>query len=321
MIGRPAKKIVSIRGAVLAVLPQLIREWLPGGEQRNNIYVARNPLRDDRHLGSFQIDTETGRWRDHAVAHGGTDAISLYAYLFTANDRQAAFAALTRDLAVRAAVLAGATASPAKSAKTATPAKRQELVQKIYSNAVSLQGTPAAAYLNYRGLQQTNAWDDLRAAILRYPYRGWHPALVAPMRSLDGSIVGLHRTYLTPNGRKLDVTPPRLTLGRVRGAAIQLEYPSDKLIICEGLEDGLTLHQELDGHPVWVAGGASFMRTMSIPETVRLLIIAADNDAAGEHAAIRAADAHIRNQREVRIMRPDPRFKDFNDEFQGKPRD
>src|SRR3546814_15322638 len=63
---------------------------------------------------------------------------------------------------------------------------------------------------------------------------------------------------------------------------------------------GLTLHEGL-GIPVWVACGAAFMRHMVIPETVRTLIIAADNDAAGESAAQRAADALNIGGRDVRI--------------------
>src|SRR3546814_9716901 len=111
--------------------------------------------------------------------------------------------------------------------------------------------------------------------------RGPCPVLIASIDGPDGSMVGLHRTYLQPNGTKLDVANPRMTLGQVRGGAIRLGEASGKLIVCEGLEDGLTLHEGL-GIPVWVACGAAFMRHMVIPETVRTLIIAADNDAAGE---------------------------------------
>ena len=107
-----------------------------------------------------------------------------------------------------------------------------------------------------------------------------------------------------------------MTLGQVRGGAVRLAEAADQLIICEGLEDGLTLYQDL-GVPVWVACGAGVMRHMVIPDTVRSVIIAADNDAAGALAAQRAADAHNIGGRDVRIMRPDPAFKDFNDQLQG----
>lgn len=129
-------------------------------------------------------------------------------------------------------------------------------------------------------------------------------------------MVGLHRTYLQPNGTKLDVANPRMALGQVRGGAVRLAEATDQLIVCEGLEDGLTLYQEL-GVPVWVACGAGLMRHIVIPESVQTLTIAADNDAAGELAAQRAAEAHHIGGKTVRVMRPDPAFKDFNDQFQG----
>jgi len=67
-----------------------------------------------------------------------------------------------------------------------------------------------------------------------------------------------------------------------------------------------------------VAGGATFLAKMAIPESVRFITIAADNDTAGEQAAMRAADTHQRRDRSIKIMRPSSAFKDFNDELQGK---
>jgi DNA primase len=308
-----------VKSAILAILPDLIRQWLPVGEQRDETYVALNPLRDDRNLGSFQIDTRTGQWRDHAVGRGGNDAVSLYGYLFTNGDYRAALKVLATDPLVRAAIATGAAPYAAKPAKAATVrADKLALVQSIYAEASELPGTPAANYLDARGLRQTAAWKGLRASTLRYAGRTWHPALIAPLLALDGSMVGLHRTYLQLNGRKLEVPAPRLTLGQIRSCAIRLGEPDDHLIICEGLEDGLTLYQELDGHPVWVSGGASLMPAMSIPDDVQCLTIAADNDAVGERAAHRAADAHGTGKRDVRIMHPNAAFKDFNDELRGK---
>jgi hypothetical protein len=55
---------------------------LPGGRFEGDEYVALNPKRADRHLGSFRINSRTGRWADFAVdgARGG-DPIALAAYL------------------------------------------------------------------------------------------------------------------------------------------------------------------------------------------------------------------------------------------------
>ena len=319
MSRRLASNASSVERAVLATLPRLIRTWLPHGELRGDIYVALNPLRSDHNLGSFQINTKTGRWRDHAIGVGGRTPISLYAYLHHNSDYSKALRALASDPSVQAAMASGAVPPPANAAVPAKDgAAKLALVRRIYADAVGLSGMPAAIYLHARGLRATEAWDGLRATVQHYPRVGACPALIAPIEALDGSLVGLHRTYLTPGGAKLDVPNPRLTLGQARGGAIRLAAATDQLLICEGLEDGLTLFQQLDGEcPVWVSGGATFLHQMAIPATVRCLTIAADNDPPGERAAQRAADVFGVGGREVRIMRPAPWAKDFNDQLRG----
>jgi hypothetical protein len=80
----------AIGDAALAKLPTLLARWLPDGEQRGVEWVALNPKRDDRHLGSFRINMNTGRWADFATGDTGGDAISLAAYLFDLTQAQAA---------------------------------------------------------------------------------------------------------------------------------------------------------------------------------------------------------------------------------------
>lgn len=70
-----------INCAALPVLPTLVRRWAPQGILRGDEWVALNPLRDDRRLGSFSTNLRTGRWADFATGDGGGDVISLAAYL------------------------------------------------------------------------------------------------------------------------------------------------------------------------------------------------------------------------------------------------
>jgi hypothetical protein len=72
----------AVNAAALAVLPTLLKRWLPDGRRQGKEYVARNPHRDDRHLGSFCINLNTGRWADFATGDRGGDPVSLAAYLF-----------------------------------------------------------------------------------------------------------------------------------------------------------------------------------------------------------------------------------------------
>jgi hypothetical protein len=70
-----------INRAALAVLPTLLSRWLPGGRREGCEYVALNPTRHDRRLGSFRINLFTSRWADFATSDRGGDVISLAAYL------------------------------------------------------------------------------------------------------------------------------------------------------------------------------------------------------------------------------------------------
>ena len=78
---RCAIDFARINRAALARLPDLLVRWLPGGRIEGTEYVALNPRRADRQLGSFKINLATGRWADFATGDKGGDAISLAAYL------------------------------------------------------------------------------------------------------------------------------------------------------------------------------------------------------------------------------------------------
>lgn len=71
----------AVNAAALPLLPSLLRRWLPAGRVEGDDWVALNPTRVDRHLGSFRINVRTGRWSDFATGDKGGDPISLAAYL------------------------------------------------------------------------------------------------------------------------------------------------------------------------------------------------------------------------------------------------
>ena len=80
-----------VRAAALARLPELLARWLPDGELRGREFTTRNPMRTDRHAGSFRINIDTGRWADFAAdgVRGG-DPIALAAYLAGCSQVEAA---------------------------------------------------------------------------------------------------------------------------------------------------------------------------------------------------------------------------------------
>ncbi|MDT9598522.1 DUF7146 domain-containing protein [Sphingosinicella rhizophila] len=187
----------------------------------------------------------------------------------------------------------------------------------IWRSAVSVSGTAAEAYLRARGIN-CRIPESLRFARLKYGKRGpQRPALVALVASVDNRAIGIQRTYLNAGGTgKAKVAKPKLALGGIRGGAIRLAPAAAELIVTGGIEDGLALQQER-GAAVWVAAGEGNMAKMLLPEGTRSVVIGADRDERGEEHAERAAEAFAEQGRSVRIIRPMPGFKDFNDELRG----
>ena len=186
----------------------------------------------------------------------------------------------------------------------------------IWRAAVPVKGTLAESYLRHRGLHLPIP-DSIRFTSLRYGKSGpLHPVLVAAIASVDHKLVGIQRTYLNASGTgKAAVPKPKLSLGRVSGGAIRLAPCAASLVVCEGLEDGLTLQQEL-GQAVWVAAGATMLPAMLLPPGVRSVAIGGDADDAGRAAAIKAAEAFGFRGIATRVFFPVD-AKDFNDELKG----
>lgn len=79
-----------------------------------------------------------------------------------------------------------------------------------------------------------------------YIYRGKFQAMVARARSGDGTPITLHRTYLTPDGRKAPFENVKKQMKGIRklgGAAIRLvEVPGSRVLgVTEGIETGLAV--------------------------------------------------------------------------------
>jgi hypothetical protein len=87
---RPVR-FAAVNAAALPALPTLLARWLPDGRKEGQEYVALNPTRADRHLGSFRVNLRTGRWADFATTDDkGGDVVSLAAYLFRLRQAEAA---------------------------------------------------------------------------------------------------------------------------------------------------------------------------------------------------------------------------------------
>lgn len=92
-VGKPFNNpYLLVAEQALEYAEYILKDLLPDGELRGTEYVALNPHRDDRELGSFKINAETGLWCDFAddtdEAKGG-DLISLVAYVLDVSQSKA----------------------------------------------------------------------------------------------------------------------------------------------------------------------------------------------------------------------------------------
>ena len=80
----------GINRAAMGRVLDLLSRWLPDGRLDGREYVARNPRRPDKRLGSFRVNVDSGKWADFAIGTGGGDIVSLAAYLADVGQGEAA---------------------------------------------------------------------------------------------------------------------------------------------------------------------------------------------------------------------------------------
>jgi putative DNA primase/helicase len=215
-------------------------------------------------------------------------------------------------------------ASPRREPQALSTAEKSARAHVLWDAARPIQDTPAERYLRRRG-----AWEALHAfaahpsgAALRFLPRCRNteterelPAMLAAARDpTTGALRAVHRTWITPDGRKAALAAPKKSLGPIGGAAILIHAPEPglPLVAAEGVETALGAVALL-GAPGWCAVAAGNMAALRLPDDVRDLILAADPGDAGEAAARQAARRWRIEGRRVRIALPDDPTADFND--------
>lgn len=179
-----------------------------------------------------------------------------------------------------------------------------------------LHGTVGADYLLARRCALPPEDGHLRwHPALRHPSGYTGPALVALITDVvTRQFMSLHRTWIQADGRKAEVDPPRLLLGqhRKQGGCIRLwpdEAVTDGLAVAEGIETALSLAHAYQ--PAWSLIDAGNLAALPVLAGVEVLVIGADNDAAGRAAAELCARRWADADREVLVTRQQQ--NDLND--------
>jgi hypothetical protein len=196
-----------------------------------------------------------------------------------------------------------------------------EVIEHIRGQLQDARNTRVDLYLAGRGIA-VSALKDIgyHHNLWHQPSGTWWPAMVATVRNGRGKVVAVHRTWLTHYSyppTKAPIEPNKMSLGPARGGAVHLAAAGPKLVIAEGIETTASAMALLQ-LPGWAALFAGNMANVVLPKLVREVVIAADNDAAGIKAAIKAAWCFQSQGRLVEILKPSA-VGDFNDLLQVVP--
>ena len=192
--------------------------------------------------------------------------------------------------------------------------KREKLARVCWHGSLPIQGTPAHAYLESRGIF------NLAPASLRFHPNCWHgptarsyPAMTALVNGPNG--MAIHRTYLSPDGlSKAACAPNRMMLGRTAGGGVKLTDAPGPLIVAEGIETSLSLASGLlsgDG-TIWATLSTSGMASFELPPHPGRLVIATDGNRAGQEAGHKLGCRAVAAGWDVALL-PAPDGKDWND--------
>ena len=201
-------------------------------------------------------------------------------------------------------------------------ASSSEAARRLWAMSGPITGTPVETYLHRRDMTLLHGTGALRSHPRCFyrpdehsPTESW-PAMIAAVTDLDGTLTGVHRTWLAADGRgKAPVDHPRRALGGLLGHAVRFGVASDVLAAGEGIETVLSLRQVLPDLPLAACLSSAHLAAMTFPSTLRRLYVLRDDDPAGDHAV---TTLMARTQEAgVECLVLSPRLADFNDDLRA----
>ena len=303
--------IADIKALLQRDVEGLARRLAPDGYRSGRYWMARNPTRDDHKPGSFWIiltGTAPGVWKEEASGETG-DVIAFVKYCLRF-EKLADALDWCRDWLG----LAKGPVNPKvlEMARADTARRKEQDASSPPSSSASIAagrmrcGCRASAI---SGRRPSRRISNIAASILPpSPAARCDPGagLAPASRKRDGlarhgrrheraghSLRGRASHVARPRRRgKAPVTPNKKIWPSFTGAAIHLArgetgLPAedavkrgmvDRLLICEGIEDGLSVALAAPELRVWAAGTLGNLAHVKIPDCCHEVIVAADND-------------------------------------------
>lgn len=191
--------------------------------------------------------------------------------------------------------------------------RKAEAARKLWGQSLPIKDTIAERYLRGRSINCALPHSLRFHGNCRHPNGQYYPAMIALVTGAGGFAV--HRTYLTNTGDKAAIAPVKAMLGWVAGGSVHLtNIASNRLIICEGIETGLSLNCGMLSKPanIWAALSTSGMKAINLPDQAGELIVAFDGDKAGLEAGKALIDKARGVGWTIKTATP-PQGQDFND--------
>ncbi|KAF0170161.1 MAG: virulence-associated protein E [Rhodobacteraceae bacterium] len=195
--------------------------------------------------------------------------------------------------------------------REAYAAEQLAKARRLWASCKPLAGTMGEAYLRGRGitcpLPPSLGW---AADAFHAPSARWLSAMVG-----DVSTGGVHRTYFEKTGGRIGGNA-KMMQGPCAGGAVALSEGQGPLVVCEGIETGLSLMSGLLASPatVWAALSTSGMKALALPSAPGEIVIATDSDDAGAGWAAGIALAERAAARGWAVsLWPAPEGQDWND--------
>ncbi|MHB1937628.1 MAG: DUF7146 domain-containing protein [Acidobacteriaceae bacterium] len=194
---------------------------------------------------------------------------------------------------------------------------------QLWWQRMELLKSERSAYLKSRGLEVPPGirWARGVHYIEDAIERGRFDAMIGEITRVDGSVIGLHCTYLR-EGRLAHLPEPRKVFGSgadPAGASVRL-YPieSGELGVAIGIESAIAAHM-LYKVPVWAALDDAGMASFEVPPGVTTLQIFSDlrADYSGHAAAYALAHRAVGSGFDAVVYLPE-QFGDWNDRVLGR---